>query len=149
MDTQSPVVPDAERTALAPFEAKALSATLTVKDIEKSLAWYNEVVGFTVENRHEREGVLRAVTLSAGAVRILIGQDDGAKGWERVKGEGFSLMLTTGQNVDDIAARIKEAGWPLDAEPRDTPWGFRVFRVLDPDGFKLAISSERSEQTEG
>jgi hypothetical protein len=30
-------------------------------------------------------------------VRILLNQDDGAKGFDRVKGEGFSLMFTTAQ----------------------------------------------------
>jgi uncharacterized glyoxalase superfamily protein PhnB len=116
---------------------------LTVKDLQKSLAWYHDVVGFTVDQRHEREGRLRAVALKAGDVRLLIGQDDGAKGWDRVKGEGFSLQITTGQSVDEIAKRIKERGGTLESEPTDTPWGARVFRLRDPDGFRLTISSER------
>jgi uncharacterized glyoxalase superfamily protein PhnB len=28
------------------------------------------------------------------------------------------------------------------SEPVDTPWGVRMFRVRDPDGFRLTISSE-------
>jgi len=124
-----------------PFHGRTLSASLTVKDLQKSLAWYGEVVGFTVDRKHEREGKLRAVSLNAGDVRILIGQDDGAKGWERVKGEGFSLQITTDQNVDEIAKRIKDAGGALESEPADMPWGARAFRLRDPDGFKLTISS--------
>src|SRR5205823_9287802 len=69
------------------FRGLVLSPSLTVKDLEKSLAWYQDVVGFTVDRKHERDGKLRAVSLRAGAVRLLIGQDDGAKGWDRVKGE--------------------------------------------------------------
>ena len=126
------------------FRASTLTASLTVKDLEKSLAWYHEVVGFTIDRRHEREGKLTAVSLKAGDVRILIGQDNGAKGWDRVKGEGFSLMLTTGQNVDELARRIQELGGTLESEPADTPWGTRLFRLRDPDGFRLAISSEPS-----
>jgi uncharacterized glyoxalase superfamily protein PhnB len=124
-----------------PFLGRALSASLTVKDLPKSLAWYHEVVGFTIDRKHERDGKLRAVSLSAGDVRILIGQDDGAKGWDRVKGEGFSLQITTDQNVDEMATRIKELGGTLELEPMDVPWGARVFRLRDPDGFKLTISS--------
>jgi uncharacterized glyoxalase superfamily protein PhnB len=125
------------------FRARTLAAALTVKDLQKSLAWYRDVVGFTVDQKHEREGKLRAVSLKAGDVRILIGQDDGAKGWDRVKGEGFSLQITTDQNVDEIAKRIKALGGTLESEPADTPWGARLFRLRDPDGFKLAISSDR------
>jgi lactoylglutathione lyase len=122
---------------------RTISVSLTVKDLIRSLAWYTEVFGFEVVQRYEREGELRAVSLKAGDVRILIGQDDGARGWDRVKGEGFSLQITTAQNIDELAKRIQEQGGTLDSEPVDTPWGARMFRLRDPDGFKYTISSER------
>lgn len=124
-----------------PFHARALAASLTVNDLPRSLAWYRDVAGFTVDRTHERDGALRAVSLRAGDVRLLIGQDDGAKGWDRVKGEGFSLQLTTEQDVDALARAITARGGVLDAEPTDTPWGARVFRLRDPDGFRLVIAS--------
>ena len=144
MSTNSPASSDsAKRAEPESFRGSNLAASLTVRDIQKSLAWYRDVLGFAVDQQHERGGSLRAVSLKAGTVRILIGQDDGAKGFDRVKGEGFSLQITTTQNVDEIAERIKELGGALDTEPVDTPWGARVFRLRDPDGFRLAISSER------
>ena len=48
------------------------------------------------------------------------------------------------QNIDELATRIKASGGVLEAEPVDTPWGARVFRLRDPDGFKFVISSGRS-----
>jgi len=125
------------------FRARSIQASLTVKDLPKSVAWYRDVLGFTVDQQHERGGKLVAVSLKAGAVRVLLGQDDGAKGWERVKGEGSSLQFTTAQSIDAVAARIKEHGGTLASEPADMPWGVRMFRVQDPDGFKFTISSER------
>jgi uncharacterized glyoxalase superfamily protein PhnB len=142
MSTNSSI-PDGttKRAGPEPFLARTLSASLTVRDLQKSLAWYEDVVGFTVDRKYERDGKLRAVALKAGDVLLLIGQDDGAKGWDRVKGEGFSLQITTDQNVDEIANRIKEVGGTLEAEPADMPLGGRIFRLQDPDGFKFAISS--------
>ena len=119
----------------------ALSAALTVRNLSDSLAWYRDVFGFTEDSRHERAGKLIAVSLRAGDVRILITQDDGAKGLDRKKGEGFSLQITTSQNVDEIAAGIKERGGLLDSEPATMPWGPRVFRLRDPDGFRLVVSA--------
>jgi uncharacterized glyoxalase superfamily protein PhnB len=119
------------------FRGRSLSASLTVRDLQASLAWYRNVLGFTVDQKHERDGTLRAVSLKAGNVRILIGQDDGARGWDRAKGEGFSLMITTAQEIDQVAKRIKESGGVLDSEPTTMPWGARVFRLRDPDGFRL------------
>ena len=120
-----------------------LSLSLTVKDVQKSLAWYRDVVGFTVVRTREQEGKLRAVTLSAGEVRIAINQDDGARGWTRVKGEGFSLNITTTQDIDALAQGIKARGGALETEPADMPWGVRAFRLRDPDGYKFAITQPR------
>ena len=121
--------------------ATALGASLTVKDLQTSLAWYRDVLGFTVDRQHERDGKVMAVSLRAGDVRLLINQDDGAKGWDRVKGDGFSLQLTTKQSIDDLAAGIKARGGTIDAGPADMPWGARMFRLRDPDGFKFVIST--------
>ena len=125
------------------LRARATNVSLTATDLQKSVAWYRDVVGFTVDQQYEREGKLRAVALKAGAIRILLNQDDGGRGWDRAKGEGMSVMFTTAQSVDDIANRIKANGGTLASEPADMPWGVRMFRLVDPDGFKLAISSER------
>jgi lactoylglutathione lyase len=140
-DASMPPVPD-RRGDRQSFRARALNVSLTVKDLQQSLAWYRDVIGFTVDREHERDGTLQAVSLKAGTVRILLGRDDGAKGKDRVKGEGFSLQFTTAQNIDELAQRIKSRGGTLSLEPTDTPWGARVFRLQDPDGFKLVISSE-------
>jgi uncharacterized glyoxalase superfamily protein PhnB len=120
-----------------------LSVALTVKDLHASIAWYTDVLGLAIDQRHERNGQLVAASLKAGDGGILLNQDNGAKGAERIKGDGFSMQITTAQNVDEIARRIKAHGGTLDLEPTDMPHGARVFRVRDPDGFRLAISSAR------
>ena len=124
-----------------PLIGRSLQASLTVKDLQKSVTWYVDLMGFTVDRKIERNGTLRGVAVSAGDVRIILNQDDGAKGWERVKGEGFSLQISTTQNADDIARQIKERGGSLEMEPKDMPWGARIFRMRDPDGFRWTISA--------
>jgi predicted enzyme related to lactoylglutathione lyase len=144
MDTNTAVPQGSTpRTQPESFRGRSLAASLTVSDLQRSLAWYRDVVGFTVDRKFEREGRLAAVALKAGVVELLLGQDDGAKGEGRVKGEGFSLQITTSQDVDALAKRIKDRGGLLTTEPADV-WGARVFRMQDPDGFRLTISSQRS-----
>ena len=137
MTDQSPT------TAGSAMSGRSLEASLTVNDLRKSLAWYRDVAGFAVDREFEREGKLMAVSLRAGDVRILLTQDDGARGLDREKGVGFSLQITTDADVDRIAAGIESRGGTLENEPTDTPWGIRMFRLRDPDGFKFTISSAR------
>lgn len=120
-----------------------LSSSLTVRDLEASLAWYRDVLGFEATDRHEREGILRAVSMKAGNVRILLGQDDGAKGLDRVKGEGCSMMIRVEDDIDALAQRIQEQGVTLDNPPFDVPWGMRAFRLRDPDGFRITIARDK------
>ena len=147
MNVDSPAGTGASPQAAAEvLQARSLDVSLTVNDLQTSLAWYRDVLGFTVDQKHEREGKLMAVSLRAGSIRVLIGQDDGRKGADRVKGEGFSMQIITAQDIDAIANRVKAAGGTLDTEPADMPWGVRMFRLQDPDKFKIVISSERPDR---
>jgi len=134
--SDKPPVPDA-------LAASAFSVSLTVKELPKSLTWYRDVLGFAVVRTIERDGKVRGYALQAGEARIAINQDDGARGWTRVKGEGFSFNLTTTQSIDALARGIQGRGGTLETEPADMPWGTRAFRLRDPDGYKFAISSPR------
>jgi uncharacterized glyoxalase superfamily protein PhnB len=121
------------------FKASSLSNSLTVDDVQESLRWYRDVVGFQVVRTMEHEGTLRGAVLSAGDAGILINQEDGAKGTDRVKGQGFSLYFTTEQDIDALAAGIRERGGELASEPQDMPWGARVFELRDPTGYKIVV----------
>ncbi|MGE5715926.1 MAG: VOC family protein [Acidobacteriota bacterium] len=118
------------------------SPSLTVGDIQKSVAWYRDVLGFGVEERWEQDGELAGVMVRAGDVRFMLGQDDWKKGRDRKKGEGFRIYCETKQDVDALAEKIKARGGALDQEPHDEPWGTRAFALADPDGFKITIVAE-------
>lgn len=114
---------------------------LTVNDLQASIAWYRDVVGFTVNETWEHDGKVAGVSLKAGNAFINLSQDDWAKGRDRVKGEGFRLYLSTAQDVDQIAAGIKARGGRLASEPADQRWGARTFNLVDPDGYKFTVTS--------
>src|SRR5437867_3085891 len=125
------------------FRARSVSPSLTVNDLQRSIAWYRDVLGFTVHERWEDGGKLMGVQLLAGSASIVLNQDDFAKGRDRQKGQGLRLWLSTVQDIDALASQIKAHGGVLDREPRDLPWGARVFSISDPDGFKFNVSRER------
>ena len=120
---------------------KSILTGLTVDDLAKSLAFY-EALGFSVAQRWEVDGTLLSVMLRAGTLELGLNQDDWKKGRDRPKGLGTRLNIETTQSIDEIAARVKAAGFTLDVEPFDTQWKTRQFELTDPSGFKLTVSSE-------
>ena len=114
--------------------------SLTVNDIEASLAFYRDVVGFTLKERWEDNGKLMGVQMMAGKTSFMLGQDDWQKGRDRDKGAGVRFFCFTDQDVDSLAARIKGKGGTLTQEPKDE-WGMRSFSLEDPDGYKITIGS--------
>ena len=128
-------------TQTSKLNAKTILTGLTVDDVGKSIAFY-EALGFIVTNRWEENGTLVGGMLKAGNSELGLSQDDWKKGRDRQKGIGTRLNIETAQNIDEIAARVKAAGYKLDTEPFDTPWKTRQFDLTDPSGFKLTVSSE-------
>ena len=84
---------DDHRTRRLPetLRLKSISPGITVNDLAASLKWYCDVVGFHVAEKFEHEGVVRGAALIAGVAQLMLSQDDGAKGQDRVKGQAIRL----------------------------------------------------------
>lgn len=115
------------------------SPSFTVNDVNKSLAWYLDVLGFTMGDKWENNGKLMGAELTAGKTKLWVGQDDWQKGRDRVKGVGVRIYCVTTNDIDALAKRIKSKGGTLVQEPRDE-WGMRSLTVDDPDGYRMTIS---------
>ena len=120
-----------------------VSPSFTVSDLQRSMAFYRDVLGFVIGDEWRSNGTLQGCEMRAGSVLFMLSQDDFAKGRDRQKGVGHRLFVSTAQDIDRLAAEIKARGGTLDQEPADMEWGQRVFMITDPDGFKLTISQVR------
>jgi catechol 2,3-dioxygenase-like lactoylglutathione lyase family enzyme len=134
------IAPAKPRTDGKSLALRSASPSFTVNDLDRSLSWYRDVLGFGVEEKWENEGKIIGVSLKAGDVSFMIGQDDWKKGRDRKKGEGFRIYCETKKSVDDLAKRIEAKGGRLDQGPTDEPWGVRDISLTDPDGFKITIA---------
>jgi uncharacterized glyoxalase superfamily protein PhnB len=122
---------------------RGVSPSFTANDLQRSIAFYRDVLGFVIGDEWRSNGQLQGCELHAGSVVFMLNQDDFAKGRDRQKGLGTRLHVSTAQDIDRLAAEIKARGGTLDQEPTDMPWGQRVFMITDPDGFKLTIAQVR------
>ena len=129
------------------INATNLGCSLTCKDLVASIRFYRDAIGFAVVHTFERQGKPVGAVLVGGDCRIILNQDDGQLGWDRIKGQGFYLQINVPDpaSVDAAAERIKATGSALLDEPSDRPWGTRMFQFRDLDGFKLGVSCPLTE----
>jgi predicted enzyme related to lactoylglutathione lyase len=109
-------------------------------DLDATVDFYRRVLRFRVtdDRRAEPEAY---VSLQRGSVRVGALRSTGPDARPaRLPPGGVELVL----EVDDVAAeldRVVAAGWPLEVDLQDRPWGLRDFRILDPAGYYLRITS--------
>jgi catechol 2,3-dioxygenase-like lactoylglutathione lyase family enzyme len=120
-----------------------MEPSFTVNDVQRSVEWYRDGLGFFVAERWEEGGRLQGVMLRAGACQLGLSQDDFSKGRDRPKGVGFRLWCETAQDVDAIAKRVRGFGGKIVEEPGDR-WDVYSFTAQDPDGYKITITRSRT-----
>lgn len=109
-------------------------------DLDLTVDFYTRVLGFELR-RDERDGATAYVSMQRDGVQV--GAVQGPQGADPVLRRpplGVELVL----EVDDVRAerdRVVAAGWPLDEDLVDRPWGLTDFRLLDPDGHLLRVTS--------
>lgn len=119
-----------------------LRIEIFVADVERSAAFYERVLGF------EREAASDGyVAVRRGSARVGIGAMSGLRADHPLKaapGERTGLGVEIVIEVDDVdaACRATEAsGHPLLSPLRAQPWGGRDFRLADPDGYYVRVTS--------
>lgn len=111
--------------------------TLAVRDLERSVAWYRDELGFEVVFQmpgpsgrslvHLRWAKYADLMLRPGAV-------DGARG------AGVTLSYRVEGDIDALAERAAASGARILAAIADRPWNARDFTVADPDGYALTFT---------
>ena len=122
-----------------------LRLELFALDMEASIAFYTRVLGFELA-RHELGDYaslrLGGVVLGIGPVTKLP-EEGGYFGREIAtlrRGLGVEIVIEV-DDVDGCQERVATSGHPILEPLRDRPWGLRDFRISDPDGYYLRVTS--------
>jgi uncharacterized glyoxalase superfamily protein PhnB len=120
--------------------AMTLRVEVFPDNLDVFVDFYTEVLGFTLAvDRRGTESPYAAV--ERGAVRI-----GAARAWKQVdpRARAVPLGVEIVLEVDDVAAaheRVLAAGYPLEQDLQRRPWGLTDFRLHDPAGYYLRITS--------
>jgi catechol 2,3-dioxygenase-like lactoylglutathione lyase family enzyme len=113
---------------------------LLVEDIERSLAFYRDVVGLPVQLTIP-SGVY--VEFDTGEATLALYRRDlmeGIAGGGGARGRDQVAVILRAADVDAEVARLRAAGASFETEPHDQEaWGLRVAHLRDPDGNLLEL----------
>lgn len=118
---------------------------LFVRDPAASAAFYRDVLDFAIERKVPGQHIVArrgAVTIGLGLIdRLQPPHPLRPLSRDERRGIGVEIVL----EVDDVRtchARVLETGWPLNGPLQERSWGLTDFRILDPDGYYLRITSK-------
>ncbi|MEU8241174.1 VOC family protein [Actinoplanes missouriensis] len=110
-----------------------------VEDVNASLGFYRDLLGFTETYRFDDFVSLQLGTSAISVVQVTGGQD-GSHGLpiRPRAGHQFELCVYT-DDVDAAIDELRDRGVPVLVEPADQPWGERMAYVADPDGHPVMV----------
>lgn len=127
----------------------ALVPELLVTDLDRSLAFWRDLCGFTVKYARPAEGFAYVVR---GSAHLMLEQAGLGRNWvtaplEKPLGRGINFQIEVG-DIEPIVAALAEAGVEPFMSPETKTYevdgrelGVRQFLVTDPDGYLLRFQS--------
>ncbi len=110
-------------------------ASLQVRDLETSKAFYTNKLGFeALETKNPDAVIFKYQQGEASfAIRKPLGNLD-----HKELGTGVALWFAIDEKIEDLQAAFLEAKVSISGEIMDTPFG-KTLNVIDPDGYKITF----------
>jgi catechol 2,3-dioxygenase-like lactoylglutathione lyase family enzyme len=124
--------------------ARRAGAILAVADVERSVAFYRDAIGFEVEALYEDPPY---ATLALAGTRLSVAEQghpaDDRPGVEMAApphpGQANVVLVVEVEDARAEHERLGRLGARFLAEPYEPPWGGCRFFCVDPDGYLVEI----------
>src|SRR5580704_17321718 len=112
-------------------------AMIYVKDVERGLAFYRDLLGFKLieDFQYEKKSVYARLRAPGGDGTIALHQ---AGPENSVSSDGVRLYFEV-RALDDFCRNLQRKGFHLTQLPRMMPWGWRHAYLNDPDGHEISL----------
>jgi len=112
---------------------------LQVKDIEQTVSFYKllELDAEQVSGFYGRAAWPDGKSLEFGTLELTTSYDTSAVQMNSLSSNTIGIEFASDAKVDDIYAKVTEAGYDGHLAPCDPPWDARFAIVKDPDGNQI------------
>src|SRR6266568_1872090 len=135
----------ATRKLAASLEVRLEGLTLRVADVQRSIEFYGNKLGFTVEiNKAPQFAMIRVGRPPSGTIGLLVHDSSDPLGSNSAtprQRAGIHVELTT-DHLDELYEQLKGRGVEFFELPHEEPWE-RSMRVHDPDGYTIEFAEGR------
>jgi predicted enzyme related to lactoylglutathione lyase len=107
---------------------------LAVHDLDRSGAWYRDVLGCELEDPDPANWRF----CRTGEVIFMLGRCRDVPPASKLGDHGYVAYLRF-DDVDGVHARAVAAGAEVLKAPTDEPWGMREFGIRSPDGHRFML----------
>ena len=115
-----------------------LTAAYEVSDCSKSIAWYQEMMGFTLQYHLEEMGWCE---MASSVARVNVGLSQ----VETPKVEGGPTLTWGVKDIDAARSELESKGVKFDGETREIPDMVKLATFFDPDGNHLMLYQDLSK----
>jgi catechol 2,3-dioxygenase-like lactoylglutathione lyase family enzyme len=112
-------------------------AMIYVKDVERGLRFYRDLLGFKLieDFRYEGAPVYARMRAPGGDGTIALHQ---AGPGVSVSSDGVRLYFEV-RDLDDFCRKLQQKAFHITQLPRMMPWGWRHAYINDPDGHEISL----------
>jgi uncharacterized glyoxalase superfamily protein PhnB len=120
-----------------------LSPTMAVRDMNRTIEFYRDQLGFKLGMSFPDVGSPEYADLSKDGMVLMFvptrncGIDDSEK-----LGVGVSFYMQIDGDIDKYYKELKKKGIKIVIDIKDEPFGIRDFSVADPDGYLLTFNQK-------
>lgn len=118
---------------------RAVWPLLFVQDLEPSIRFFRDRLGFTVVGQADDDGTVYWCRLERGAASIMLQQADAEDGPAEGRGRGVGLFFVC-DDVDDLYGEFIRRGLAL-APPALADYGMKQVFVPEPNGYHVCFES--------
>jgi predicted enzyme related to lactoylglutathione lyase len=135
-----PAKPQPAKAAVAPEAGEKLTfnhAMIYVKDVERAMRFYHDMMGFKLieDFRYEGKSVYARLRAPGGDGTIALHL---AGPGVSVASEGVRLYFEI-RDLDGFCRKLQQKGFYITQLPRMMPWGWRHAYLNDPDGHEISL----------